>query len=170
MKAVRRHSSGSDSEALRHTYSDVVVSQSPSSSLHDMVGNNKAGDAITSNIVEVNTHIEGTTDQFGSEIENDEGHWTTVQRRRAASPEMSTKLARKKSSSGKTTQTLDKKLTSIVNEAEELMTPAERDKVSRRSKKLNESQNEGSPSRGERISKAKGKGVDPRIRSTNYPR
>ncbi|KAG5634057.1 hypothetical protein H0H81_003590, partial [Sphagnurus paluster] len=60
------HSSGSDSEALRRTYRDIVASRPPSPtpgsaeatpmpSPHEMAVVDKAGDTITSKLVEVNT-------------------------------------------------------------------------------------------------------------------
>jgi len=120
----------------------------------------------TNNLVQVDTNVNTTNvhnsvNLFSGSEDDNEGLWTTVQRRRTPSPKNSKKTARKSSSRSKKARILDKELAAVVNEAENSMTPAEKDKISRRNTNVKGIQHERSPSREEGTSKLKGKAVDP---------
>jgi len=164
---------GSDSEGPRRSYSDVAASRPPSPTarthtqrtedeipippgrnpgLSRWVGEINVESAKTATPVQPESPIVDT-----SESDEDERPWTTVMRSTRSS-----RTNKKLNNSIEGTRNLTAEIQTAVQQAEQALTSAQKEHISRRHNKVREPYRERSESRGEGVSNPKGKQVDPR--------
>ncbi|KIM42278.1 hypothetical protein M413DRAFT_53029, partial [Hebeloma cylindrosporum] len=139
----------SESEEPRRSYSDVAASRPPSPTARTR------GSTAAPVAVPVEHPIMDTSGSDG-----DERPWTTVERNRTRRSKVNKKL----NNSIDETRNLAAEVKSAVQQAEKNLTHAQKEFISRRYEKLQDSHDhhERSESRGEGTSNPKGKQIDPR--------
>ena len=158
----------SDSEGPRRSYSDVAASRPPSPTMRTVdeipmppgrnpglgrwVGQINVERASTAAPVQPESPIMDTSDSNG-----DEGLWTTVRRRRTCN----SRINKNMNDSIDSNRALATEVQSAVQQAEQALTSAQKEQISRRNDKVNEPYRERFESQEEGTSNLKGKHIDP---------
>ena len=169
---------GSDSEGPRRSYSDVVASRPPSPTMRTftqrMVDEIPMPPSCNPSLDEGVGNIDGERSSVAvpvpaekpimdsEESIDGEDPWTTIERRRMRSSRPRINKKFNKFIDIDNTRKLTAEAESAVHQAEQALTFAQKEQISRRHKKIGHAHRERSESRGEGTSNPKGKGIDPR--------